>query len=314
MNILVVGGAGYVGGALTDLLLQNSKYKVRVYDNLLFEDYFLKPVEFVFGDVRDEVSLLPHLKWADAVVWLAAIVGDGACQVNPKITYDVNQKAVEFLANNFDGRIIHMSTCSVYGAMDGILTEESKTNPLSIYASTKLDSESLLKDKNAIIFRLGTLCGKGDNYSRIRLDLVLNIMVTRSLHDKKISVFGGEQYRPLLNVKDVAHAIYENLETKKTGIYNLANENFKIADLAYKIQDTLDKNIEIEVEDKKFEDLRNYKVSHEKATKELNFTPKFSIEESIKEIADLFYQGRMRCVKNNRFNNHLFLENFNQYK
>jgi nucleoside-diphosphate-sugar epimerase len=313
MNILIVGGAGYVGGALTDLLMKSNKHNIRVYDNLLFEDCFLKTVDFVLGDVRDTEKLKTNLKWADLVVWLAAIVGDGACQVNPKITFDVNQKVVEFLSKNFDGRIIYMSTCSVYGAMDGILTEESKTNPLSIYASTKLDSEKCLNDKNAIIFRLGTLCGKGDNYSRIRMDLVLNIMVARALDEKRINVFGGEQYRPLLDVKDVAHAIFDNLLTTQTGIYNLANQNLKILDLALKIRDILDSSIIIEAEEKKFEDLRNYRVSNKKAKEELGFTPKFSIEDSIKEIANLFYTGRVKFFKNNRFNNHLFLENHNQY-
>jgi nucleoside-diphosphate-sugar epimerase len=280
----------------------------------LFEDCFLKPVDFVLGDVRDQEKLKPHLKWADAVVWLAAIVGDGACQVNPKITFDVNQNAVEFLAKNFDGRIIYMSTCSVYGAIDGILTEESMTNPLSIYASTKLDSEKFLKNKNAIIFRLGTLCGKGDNYSRIRMDLVLNIMVARALNDKQINVFGGEQYRPLLDVKDVAHAIYDNLETKQTGIYNLANQNFKIFDLALKIQEALGDSITIKSTESKFEDLRNYRVNIEKAEEKLGFKPKFSIEGSIKEIANLFKYGRIKSFDNNRFNNHLFLANHIQYE
>lgn len=313
MKILITGGAGYVGGALTDLLIKSNKHSFRVYDNLLFEDYFLKPVDFVLGDVRDKEKLKLHLKWADVVVWLAAIVGDGACQVNQKITYDVNQKAVEFLSQNFDGRIIYMSTCSVYGAMDGILTEISSTNPLSVYASTKFDSEKYLTNKNAVTFRLGTLCGKGDNYSRIRMDLVLNIMVARAINDKKISVFGGEQYRPILDVKDVALAILNNLETNKTGIYNLTNQNFKILDLATTIKETLDASIIIETEGKKFEDLRNYRVSNEKAKKELDFSPKFSVTDSIKEIANLFYEKRIKCFSNNRLNNHLFLENYNDY-
>ena len=314
MKILITGGAGYVGGALTDILIKSQKHDFIVYDNLLFEDSFLKPVNFVCGDIRDNSKLKQYLKWADAVVWLGAIVGDGACQINPKITFDVNQKSVEYLSKNFDGRIIHMSTCSVYGAMNGLLDEDSKTNPLSIYASTKLDSESYLKNKNALICRLGTLCGKGDNFSRIRMDLVLNIMVARALHDKKISVFGGEQYRPILDVKDVAYTIYDNLENSKTGTYNLKGENFKIYDLAIKIKTTLDDEIKIEAEDKKFEDLRNYKVSSARAEKELNFKPRFSVEDSINEIAELFKTNRIRSFENSRYNNHVFLSNFTQYE
>lgn len=315
MKILIIGGAGYVGGSLTDLLIKYpDKYQIRIFDSLIFEDCFLKPIDFVRGDIRDHQSLLPHLKWADVVVCLAAIVGDGACQVNPAITFDVNQKAIEFLANNFDGRIIYTSTCSVYGAMDGILDENSKTNPLSIYASTKLDSEKYLLNKNAIIFRLGTLCGKGDNYSRIRMDLVLNIMVARAIHDGKIRVFGGEQYRPLLNVKDVGYAIMENIESNAKGIFNLANQNYKILDLAIKIKEIVGDHIKIETEDMHFEDLRNYCVSAKKAEIELNFKPKFTIEDSIKEIADLFNSGRVKNFKTKRFNNHSYLEDLIDYK
>jgi nucleoside-diphosphate-sugar epimerase len=92
-NILVVGGAGYVGGAVTDLLL-DSDYDVRVYDKIIYEDSYRKPVDFVFGDVREYEKLKPCLDWADAVVLLAAIVGDGACQLDPEETKSVNQDSV----------------------------------------------------------------------------------------------------------------------------------------------------------------------------------------------------------------------------
>ncbi|MCE1189525.1 MAG: NAD-dependent epimerase/dehydratase family protein, partial [Ignavibacteria bacterium] len=121
-NILIVGGAGYVGGAITDLI-HSKNYNVRVYDNLLYEDSYRKEVEFRYGDVLDRAALAPHLKWADAVVWLAAIVGDGACQLNPDLTIAVNQESVKWLSENFDGRIVFMSTCSVYGAQDKELDE-----------------------------------------------------------------------------------------------------------------------------------------------------------------------------------------------
>ena len=123
-NVLVVGGAGYVGGAITDLIA-SSNYNERIFDNLLYEDTYRKEVDFFYGDVLDTKALLPHLKWADVVVWLAAIVGDGACQLNPEYTIEVNQEAVKKLSQNFDKRIIFMSTCSVYGAQDIELNENS---------------------------------------------------------------------------------------------------------------------------------------------------------------------------------------------
>ena len=136
MKILVVGGAGYVGGYVTDLLLGDNSCEVIVYDNLLYESHFSKKVKFVYGDIRDKKLLKRNLEWADTVIWMAALVGDGACNINPKITKAINLDSIKYLVNNFNGRIIFFSTCSVYGAQDGFLDENSPTNPLSVYAST----------------------------------------------------------------------------------------------------------------------------------------------------------------------------------
>lgn len=232
-NVLIVGGAGYVGGAITDIILQDNNYNVRVYDSIVYEDSFRKPVKFIYGDIRNEEILKPQLAWADVVVWLAAIVGDGACQLNPELTKSINQDSVSWLADNFNGRIIFMSTCSVYGAQNIELDEKSSLNPLSLYAETKLEAEKSLKHKNAIIFRLGTLFGVGDLFSRIRLDLVVNILTVKAYTEGKISVFGGDQFRPLLHVKDVARAVKMNLESEHRGVFNLHRQNVRIMDLAY---------------------------------------------------------------------------------
>ena len=182
MRAVVVGGAGYVGRITVDMLLEE-RHDVLVYDALLYEESYRKPVSFVYGDVRDYDTLLPYLQWADAVVWLAALVGDGACALNPKITSEINLDAVKWMAAHYDGRIVFPSTCSVYGAQGKELNEESPTSPLSVYATTKLKAESCLRPKNSIIFRLGTLFGVGDLYSRIRLDLVVNFLTLRAALD-----------------------------------------------------------------------------------------------------------------------------------
>src|SRR4030042_281417 len=102
MNVLVTGGAGYVGGAVTALLMQ-SNHNVRVYDALLYEESYRKAIDFVYGDVGDTGKLLPHLQWADAVVWLAALGGEGACALNPDISVSINQEPVKWLAMHYDG-------------------------------------------------------------------------------------------------------------------------------------------------------------------------------------------------------------------
>lgn len=305
-NILIVGGAGYVGGAITDLI-QQANYNVKVYDILLYEDSFRKPVDFVYGDVRDTDKLKQQLNWADAVVWLAAIVGDGACQINPELTKEINQDSVGWLADNYDGRIIFMSTCSVYGAQDKELDENSPTNPLSLYAQTKLEAEKYLKHKNAIIFRLGTLFGVGDLYSRIRLDLVVNILTVRAYLEGKISVFGGDQFRPLLHVKDVARAVLMNLETDHKGIYNLARQNVRIKDLAYQVRMHFPDLI-IETNDMPFQDTRNYRVSSKKAFETFGFKSIHTIDEGIEELKYLVETKRIKDLKSPRYSNQAYLK------
>lgn len=304
-NVLVVGGAGYVGGAITDLV-RDQKYNVRVYDNLLYEDSYRKEVDFVYGDVRDEERLLPHLRWADTVVWLAAIVGDSACQLNPDLTVAINEEAVRWLAQNYDGRIIFMSTCSVYGAQDKELDEESPTNPLSLYAATKLRAESFLQEKNAMIFRLGTLFGVGDLHARIRMDLVVNALTVKAHMQGRLSVFGGEQFRPLLHVKDVAKAVVQNLRTPHTGVYNLHRQNVRIIDLAYQVRNHFPDCV-IERTEMPFQDTRNYRVSSNKARSVFGFNPTFSIDNGIEELKSLVETGRIKDINSIRYSNQAFL-------
>jgi nucleoside-diphosphate-sugar epimerase len=307
-KVLVVGGAGYIGGALTDLLLQ-SRHKVRVYDALLYEESYRKPVEFVLGDVRDWESLTPHLKWADVVVWLAAIVGDGACALDPELTTEINEIAVKNLAERFDGRVIFTSTCSVYGAQDGLLYENSPTAPLSVYAATKLNSEVSLEGKNALIFRLGTLFGVGDCFSRIRLDLVVNVLTVKAVLQRKISVFGGAQYRPLLHVRDAAETIFQNLETEYTGIFNLHVVNIRILDLAEQFLQHFP-DLEIQRTELKFEDNRNYRVSSERASTLLSFKPRFVVDDGIAELKAIIKEGRIKNIRVPRHSNQRFLKDF----
>ncbi|MFA6541003.1 MAG: NAD(P)-dependent oxidoreductase [Bacteroidota bacterium] len=305
-NVLVVGGAGYVGGAITDLI-KDQKYNVRIFDSLLYEDSYRKEVEFVFGDVRDGESLRPHLRWADTVVWLAAIVGDGACQLNPDLTVAVNEAPVQWLSNNFDGRIIFMSTCSVYGAQDKELDEDSPTNPLSLYAATKLRAESHLKNKNAMIFRLGTLFGVGDLHARIRMDLVVNALTVKAHTQGKLSVFGGDQFRPLLHVKDVARAVVQNIKTEHTGIFNLHRQNVRIVDLAYQVRNHFPDCV-IERTEMPFQDTRNYRVNSAKARSVFGFNPNHSIDDGIEELKFLVETGRIKDIDASRYSNQAFLK------
>jgi nucleoside-diphosphate-sugar epimerase len=304
-NVLIVGGAGYVGGGITDRLI-DAGHRVRVYDSLLYENVYLKPVDFVYGDVRDQETLRRELSWADAVVWLAALVGDGACSHDAALTREINVESVRWLARAFDRRIVFMSTCSVYGAMDGVLHEDSPTNPLSLYAATKLEAEKLLASSNAVTFRLGTLFGLGDTYSRIRMDLVLNTLTVKACLYGRISVFGGEQYRPLLHVKDVAEAVVATIDSEVTGIYNLHAVNMKITEIADLVQRYVP-NLQVQRTEMKFQDARNYSVSSDRARQAFGFSPRYVPEEGVREIKRLVEEGRIRDVTSPRFSNTDFL-------
>ena len=307
MNILVVGGAGYVGGGIVDKLSKD--HEVTVYDSLIYETSYRKKVNFILGDIRDSSKLNSILRDFDVVVWLAALVGDGACAITPELTHEINTESVKNLVQNFDKRIVFLSTCSVYGAQDGILTESSDTNPLSEYASSKLKAEEHLKDSNALIFRLGTLFGISDEFSRVRLDLVVNILTAKALIDKKISVFGGDQWRPLLHVNDVSNAISHCLNTDVTGIYNLHYKNYKIIDIAKEIEKKV-KDVEVEVTPMSFEDARNYQVSSQKLLDETGFEASIELIKGVNEIYDLIFHNRIKDITDPRYSNQNFLQKF----
>lgn len=310
MKILVAGGAGYIGGFLTDYLSSTSN--VLVYDNLLYENMYLKKIPFQFGDIQDTVNLSKTIKefQPDIVIWLAALVGDGACQLNPNLTNKVNYESVKWLCDNYSGKIVFTSTCSVYGINNELIDESAVPEPLSIYASTKLKAEQYLLNNsdNCLIFRLGTLYGLGDTYSRIRLDLVANILTLKAINGQPLSVFGGEQWRPILHVRDVSTAIKYGIENNITGLFNLCNQNYTIKELAENIIHIVapDKGI-INYIDMPFEDLRNYKVSASKF-KTQGWNPQYSLEQGLSDLAKIITQKRIKDTENILFSNEKFLK------
>lgn len=308
MKVLVVGGAGYIGGAVTDSLLQKG-IDFTVYDNLLYEHLYLKPVNFIFGDIRDTEKLKKILPEYSHLIWLAAIVGDPACQIKPELTVAINQEAVKWLSGNYTGRIIFLSTCSVYGQHDNLLDENAPTNPLSLYAQTKLVAEDYLKGKNSLILRLGTVFGVADAFSRLRMDLAVNYMTANALKKGILSVFGGTQWRPFIHVKDVGQIIVDNLDKKTTGIYNLASFNVKINELAETISKIT--GCKIEHVDQKFQDARDYHVSNAKALKDgiFNLTSVRNIEDGVKEISDLIKEGRIKYTESDIYFNERHIAN-----
>ncbi|MDO8581272.1 MAG: NAD(P)-dependent oxidoreductase [bacterium] len=305
-NILIVGGAGYVGGAVTDLLC-NSDHTIRVYDALFYEDAYRKPIPFIHGDIRDYEKLAPHLRWADVVIWLAAIVGDGAGALSPDVTEEVNVASVQWLSDHFDGRIIFPSTSMVYGAQPGALDESAAIQPLSLYAKTKYAAEAILAKRHALIFRFATLFGIGDTYTRPRFDLVVHLFTRQAFFDHRMTVFGGEQARAVLHVRDAAAMVVAGVTSKEEGVFNLHHENVTVKDIALRIEHMIPGSNAV-VTPRPDAATGDYALGSEKARTLLHFAPRYRLEDGIAEVKALFTEGRLQNVLDLRYSNEEFLK------
>jgi nucleoside-diphosphate-sugar epimerase len=307
-KVLVVGGAGYIGGLTCDYL--NKDFDVTVYDNLLYEDRYLKEINFIYGDIRDTEKLYQVSKDYDIIVLMAALVGDPACSVDPILTEEINYKAIKNFTEvvSPNKHLIFMSTCSVYGAQDGLLNEESPTNPLSSYASTKLKSEKCILDLNGTVFRLGTVFGLGDTYSRLRMDLVVNVLSMKAVKTGEITINGGEQWRPIIAVKDIAGYIREACHTKPSGIFVLAKENVVIRELGERIAKIIP-NTKVNYTEISFQDARNYRVDNTKSLKNFKYKPTVSVDEEVKRMVKIFKENRVENPEDKVYHNGAFLRN-----
>ena len=317
-RVLVVGGAGYLGSALVPMLLARG-YSVRVLDSLLFGKEPLRSVEqelkfeLMQGDVRDIQAVVQAMKGCDAVIHLAAIVGDPACEENPELAAEINRAATRMLVDVGRGhgiqRFLFASTCSVYGASELLMDEYAQVAPISLYARTKLDSEGILIEAKSptfhpTILRLATLFGLSP---RPRFDLVVNLLTARAVRLGKITIFNGEQWRPFMHVSDAARAFVNCLETNNLGvisgeIFNAGSNgmNHRLSEVA----DNISKIIPaLEIECVENTDRRNYRVSFEKIQSRMGFTCEHNLEEGIREMAKMVRKSSVEDFSTEIFNN-----------
>ena len=298
-NILVTGGAGYIGTHLVEMLLDDN-YNVTILDNFTFGDSSIAHIKnhpkltIIDGDVANIKDLVKAVKNNRYVIALAAIVGDPASSIDAEETLNLNYESSKILTEicNFYEveKLVFASSCSVYGAStSGYLTEESPLNPVSLYARTRIYSENyILDNSNTVsptILRLSTVFGFS---SRMRYDLVVNTLLIRALRDKKFSVFGGDQWRPFVHCNDVAKAFKLVIESDKKlthqQIFNVGSDdmNFTIDQIGDKVSARFP-NAEYNKVDEDV-DKRNYKVSFKKISSELGFEKKYDIEMGLDEM------------------------------
>jgi len=313
----VTGGAGYIGSVLVRKLLEKG-YEVRVLDRLIFTKEPLKEVlgriTLDKGDIRD---LSPEIfDGIDAVVHLAGFSTDPTSDYNPRLTDMVNHLATENLAKMARAkgvkRFIYASTCSIYFTFNTPLNpplykEADLVNPISSYSITKRSSEQLLwgmtgRDFQPTIFRKGTLYGFSP---RMRYDLVFNSFAKDAFFKKLLTVdAGGEIFRPMIDIQDMVDIYLKSLEaplTKVGGkIFNVADGNWKIGDLAVKIRDILKqkRGLDIKVDIRPYGLTRNYKVDTTLFKKTFDFKPSRSMEDALFEIWDHFENDKNHDPEN----------------
>ena len=310
-NVLVTGGAGYVGSLLIPQLLKVG-YKVTVYDIMYYGDGFLPKddpsLTVIKGDIRDTKKLTDALKEIDVVIHMACISNDASFELDENLSRTVNYDAFEpmVIAAKKVGvkRFIYASSSSVYGVSDAPdVTEEHPLVPLTLYNKFKGMCEPLLfkhqtPDFVCVAIRPATLCGYAP---RQRLDLSVNILTNHAVNNNKITVFGGVQLRPNLHVQDMCD-LYEMLvevpDDKIAGqIFNAGYQNMsimKIAQCAKKIvEDTFTEKSNIDIVTVPTDDLRSYHVNSDKIKRILGFTPKRTVEDAILDLCEAFREGKL---------------------
>lgn len=295
LNILVTGGAGYLGSIMVPELLKLG-HKVTVLDSFIFGQSSLLECcandNFVIenGDVRDESIIKRLLAKSDVIIPLAALVGAPLCKRDKIGTVSINRDAIKTITDNASKqhRIIIPITNSGYGiGQKGVFcTEETPMNPISLYGSTKVEAENIaLEHGNSISLRLATVFGMSP---RMRLDLLVNDFTYRAVNDRFIVVFEGHFKRNYIHVRDVArafiHAI-DNFETMKNEPYNvgLSDANLSKLELCEVIKKHVSDFVYLEAPIGEDPDKRDYIVSNEKIEK-TGFKPIYSLDIGIKEL------------------------------
>lgn len=320
-TILITGGAGYIGTHAVELLLREG-YRIRIIDNLTYGDAGVRPFlghknyEFIKGNICHIEDVVSAMRGVYAVIDLAAIVGDPACNKDHEKTLSINYEAtkvlIEIAKYSKVQRFIFASTCSVYGFQTKIATELSKPKPLSIYAESKLKSEEVILKNcgNTIptIFRLAT--AYGGSY-RMRFDLVLGIMTIKAIVEKNIKVYGGNQYRPLVHAYDAAlgfaHALRAPKKRVNKQIFNLGStsQNYTILELANAIKRRFPE-ITI-INEKQTTDHRSYKVNFNKVAKVLGYKTERTIFDGMDEVEMLYKNNKITNYKDDIYYNFHYL-------
>jgi len=301
MNILILGGGGYVGTPLTLKLLENKKNKITVVDTFWFGNFLKKNkrLKIIKKDIREV-----NIKWfkkVDCIIHLANIANDPAVDLNPNLSWDVNViasiKIMKYAIENNVKKFIFASSGSVYGVKkEKRVTEDLDLVPISVYNKTKMIAERVFmsfKDKIRVnCIRPATVCGTSP---RMRFDVSVNLLTLQAIKKKEITVFGGNQIRPNIHMRDMIR-LYEFFLKKNlpSGFYNAGFENLKIIKIAKMIQ----KKINVKIKVIKSNDPRSYRQDSSKLLR-LGFKTKYGVNDAIDEIIALNKRKKIQANLSN---------------
>lgn len=293
MNILITGGCGYVGTVLTETLL-NDGHKITVIDTQWFGNHLKEHPNLINikGDIRNIESI--NLEKIDTILHLANIANDPAVELNPTLSWEVNVLAAQQLADkairNGVKHFVYASSGSVYGVKDEPqVTEELTLVPISVYNKTKMVAERVLlsyKDKMQVhCIRPATVCGMSP---RMRLDVSVNMLTFQALKNKKITVFGGDQTRPNIHMKDMVRVYqhFVNNSDIESGCYNAGFENISILQIAEMVKNKLGAEIVVSESN----DPRSYRQNSDKLLS-TGFKQEYGVDYAINEIIDAYKNG-----------------------
>ena len=295
-KVFVTGGAGYVGSTMVPKLLERG-YEVTVYDALLaggdgiMHNFSNPNFNFIKGDILDREVLHKSMKGHDVVMHLAAIVGYTACRVNEEHSYRVNHQGTINVVDGLDGKqlLLYGSTGSNYGTVEGVCTEESPLNPLSIYGKSKtLGEEEVMKYGNSVAFRFATAFGASP---RLRLDLLVNDLTYSAYIQKYIAVYESHFMRTFIHVRDMSRVFMfavDNCDKMAGEVYNVGSNsmNYSKGDVCKMIQEKTDCYVHYADFDGDA-DKRDYVVSYDKINK-LGYDTTITVEEGIDEMLRMF--------------------------
>ena len=298
-KIFVTGGGGYVGAVLIPKLLDEN-YEVTVLDLFIYGENVLqshKNLKKIKGDIRDQVLLNECIKGSDIVIHLACISNDPSFELNPQLGKTINldsfEPLVEISLKNNVKRFIYASSSSVYGVKkETDVTEDKSLEPLTDYSKYKVECEKILHkyasdNFSPITIRPATVCGFSP---RQRLDVVVNILTNLAFHKRNITVFGGEQLRPNIHIYDMVDAYLALINAKKNlvhnEIFNAGFENQKVINIAKIVKENVGLDVKIDIEESN--DDRSYHISSKKIKNILNFEPKKTIDDAVKELIQAF--------------------------